>query len=615
MRLLTTILFLLVSFPGRAIQPDPEAFRLLDLTRPGLEPVSEAYGQGDITGAAEALLAYFRTRKEILPPQFSVKAPPTETERQWAEDAMQHRFFVHSGYQPSFFYGDDIDWTLWPVKDNELRWQLHRMKWWVPFGRVWRETGDDRYAAEWVAEYLDWMAKNPLGDYDEGSIRTLQESDNMYFAWRPLEVSDRLEHQVEQFLLMLPSKPFDAAFLTHFLVNYHRHCIHLSGHFSATGNHRLFQAQRLLLASVFFPEMKEALSWQRYCIEVLGQEISRQVYPDGIQIELDPHYHLESIRIFSRALAICQAGGLEGCFPPEYIATVHRMVSAVYNYSFPDLTNPAFSDFHGHHDMKTHYRQWRELFPEDGMIAYQATGGEEGAVPSYLSRAFPDGGFYCLRNGWDQDATVMVLKAGPRGYWHNQPDNGTFEYWHAGRNFFPDSGCYIYGGDAAIQAQRDWFRQSAVHNTLTLDGRNIEHPESRLLSWSTDSTGTFLSVRTPSYDGLAHTRTVRFRSDGSVLIEDTASGPAEGRVALHYNLLPCEPVEDFQLHGVSTSFPDGNNIRLTVMSPSELNMVRREGRVSFTYKEYSERPAYSFETFKAKDQTITFVTLIQLTTE
>ncbi len=35
------------------------------------------------------------------------------------------------------------------------------------------------------------------------------------------------------------------------------------------------------------------------------------------------------------------------------------------------------------------------------------------------------------------DATQMVVKAGPKGEWHCQPDNGTFELWFNGKNFFP----------------------------------------------------------------------------------------------------------------------------------------------------------------------------------
>ena len=75
---------------------------------------------------------------------------------------MKHTFFVHKGYQPSYNYGEDINWQYWPVKDNELRWQLHRHKWFTSDGKAYRISGDEKYAKEWAHQYIDWIKKNPL---------------------------------------------------------------------------------------------------------------------------------------------------------------------------------------------------------------------------------------------------------------------------------------------------------------------------------------------------------------------------------------------------------------------------------------------------------------------
>ena len=139
----------------------------------------------------------------------------------------------------------------------------------------------------------------------------------------------------------------------------------------------------------------------------------------------------------------------------------------------------------------------------------------------------------------------MVLKAGPQGFWHCQPDNGTFELWHRGRNFFPDSGSYVYAGDKEVTDQRNWFRQTQVHNTLTLDGRNLEHTDSKCLRWETDDATHIVTVGNPSYEGLTHRRTVWFVDRQFFVIADEASGTAEGEVGLHYNLVECDPAEDF----------------------------------------------------------------------
>ncbi|WP_175631471.1 heparinase II/III family protein [Bacteroides acidifaciens] len=60
--------------------------------------------------------------------------------------------------------------------------------------------------------------KNPLleiskEEYEILDNSTLQdEAENNRFAWRPLEVSDRLQAQLIQFLLFLPAQSFTTSF-------------------------------------------------------------------------------------------------------------------------------------------------------------------------------------------------------------------------------------------------------------------------------------------------------------------------------------------------------------------------------------------------------------------
>ncbi|MDE5636545.1 MAG: heparinase II/III family protein [Alistipes sp.] len=591
-----------------AAQIDTAVFSLLSLDRPGMERVAALHDAGDDEAAAAELLHYFRRRSGVTTPFVdTVNIAITDEERRWADEGMEHRFFVHTGYQPSFHYGDDIDWQYWPVHDNELRWQLHRMKWWAPMGKRFRETGDERYAREWMAQYLDWMRKNPLTAYHRSENIELETADNVYFAWRPLEVSDRLEFQIHQFLYFLPA--LDAGFLTHFLVNYHRHAEHITGHFSKQGNHLLFEAQRLVFAGVFFPEFRDAAQWRARGAGILGREIGVQVYDDGMQYELDPHYHLESINIFYNALRMMTANGYRDELPDGYLDKVRSMVEILYNISFPDYTNPMFGDAkqHGRDFLLPSYRAWAEVFGDDAMVLRMATEGREGSVPDYLSRAFRTSGFYVLRSGWDAGATQMTLKAGPPAFWHNQPDNGTFELWRRGRNFFPDSGSYVYAGSREINELRQWFRRTRVHNTLTLDGRDLERTDSHCLAWSTGGKSDVAAVENPSYDSLSHRRWVFFVERRFFVIVDEAYGPAEGSVELNYNFI--EGAELAADGSAATSFPDGNNILVRVFSDSPLAVQEREGWVSRSYRSRSERLSAAWKVAKG-GAPVRFITVI-----
>lgn len=603
---------LAMTTPTRAAEA-AEVLELLDLTRPGLEKVAELHAAGNDSAAAVELLQYYRNRTGFdtggVNPD---KVKLSKTDRKWADDGMEHTFFVHKGYQPSYNYGEDINWLYWPVRDNELRWQLHRTKWWVPMGKVYRVTGDEKYAREWMLQYRDWIKKNPLINTKSKAERDANPgaAENMRFAWRPLEVADRLEHQIEQFALFLPSENFTPDFLIDFLANYDRHGRYLNTHLSKQGNHLLFEAQRMLYAGCYFPEFKYASELRRSGIDVLNKEIKKQVFDDGVQFELDPGYHLATINIFTKALEMANANGYKGEFPDEYLQTIKKMIEAHYNYSFPDYTMPVFSDnkLHNKGGVLPNYRKWRRLYPQDKQIEWFATEGKSGQQPAYTSHALPVGGFYTLRNGWGDDATVMVFKAGPKGEWHNQFDNGTFELWRKGRNYFPDSGSFIYGGDDEVMEQRNWFRQTRVHNTLTLNNENLKTRESRLLKWEPGEQIDAVAVETPGYPGLTHRRTVWFVDDSFYVIADEAYGDATGDVAIHYNLLRSEPVEDLKKCAVSTDFDDNNNLTLRVFGADKSERV--EGWASPAYREKYERPAYEFTTPKTGVAPVRFITVI-----
>lgn len=148
------LLFLMACIlPGlQAQELKSEVFDMLNLDYPGLEQVKTLHAQGKDTDAAKALLDYYRARTNVKTPDVNLKKVTiSPTEQQWADDAMKHTFFVHKGYQPSYNYGEDINWRYWPVQDNELRRQLHRHKWFIPMGKAYRVSGDEKYAKECLA--------------------------------------------------------------------------------------------------------------------------------------------------------------------------------------------------------------------------------------------------------------------------------------------------------------------------------------------------------------------------------------------------------------------------------------------------------------------------------
>ena len=596
-----------------------EVFSLLNLDYPGLEKVKALHNEGKDAEAAKELLDYYRARTGVKTPDINLKSIKiSKIEQQWADDALQHTFFAHKGYQPSFNYGEDIDWRYWPVKDNELRWQLHRHKWFTPMGKAYRISGDEKYAEEWTRQYIDWIKKNPLVEISKdefemkGDSKLKGDAENMRFAWRPLEISNRLQDQTTQFQLFLVSPSFTPEFLTEFLLNYYKHANYLIGHYSDKGNHLLFESQRIMYAGTFFPEFKDAQMWRKSGIDILNREIGVQVYDDGGQFELDPHYHLAAINIFCKALYLADMNGFRDEFPKKYLDTVENMIMFYMNVSFPDYTNPCFSDakLTTKKEMIKNYKQWAKLFPDNKAILYFATEGKKGELPAYLSKGFLTSGFFVFRNSWGMDATQMVVKAGPKGFWHCQPDNGTFELWFNGKDLFPDSGSYVYAGEGEVMEWRKWFRQTRVHNTLTLNDKDLETTESVTKLWQPDGDVQTLVTENPGYKNLKHRRSVFFVDNTYFVIVDEAAGSAKGVVNLHYQMPKGKIANSREDMTFVTQFENGSNMKLQCFGPDGMTMKKEEGWQSTAYRKKVKRMNVSFNVRKDGGDAVRYITVI-----
>lgn len=591
-------------------------FEIINLDYKGLEEVKQLCKEGKDKEALQALLIYYRNKKDVSHPDIDLKnVRISKTEQKWADEGMEHKFFVHQAYQPSYFYGENIDWQYWPIKDNELRWQLHRTKWWLPMAKMYYLTKDEKYAKEWIYQYKDWIEKNPFisKNYNNDDPNENVDSiDNVRFAWRPLEVSHRVQDQAIMFLLFLNSPNFTPEFLSQFLINYDKHAKHLINNYSKEGNHLLFEAQRLLYAGSCFPEFKDADKWRKSGIDILKREMKKQIYDDGVQYELDLSYHLASINIFAKAARIVKMKGFGGEFPEWYFDTIEKMIHVVMDTDFPDYTYPLFSDSRlvSKNAMLGNFKEFEKLFPDNKFIKYWASDRKEGEKPNYLSTAYKTGGFYIFRNGWDEKSSQMVVKAGPEGKWHNQPDNGTFELYINGRNFFRDSGSYVYGGDEETLQQRAWFKQTRVHNTLTLDNKNLNETKSKCLLWKTGPQEDILVTENQSYPDLKHRRSIFFVDQKYFVIVDEAIGEARGKVGIHYNMSEGEVKYDTDKLQVITQYSDNNNLQLQVFAPEGATMEQEEGWVSYQIRQKAKRPAFSVNSYKTDGTIMRFITVL-----
>lgn len=547
------------------------------------------------------LLSYFRSRKNIHHPinredrLKSLGITASKADIEMSDDALKHIFIGQPAY-PRFFCGDDINWDSRPVPDNEWVWQLNRMYFWNAMGRVYWHTGDEKYAKAWGEQLIDWVQKNP------------NDKEHIY-AWRSIETGIRGNSWCELYQRFIDSPSFTSEVLIHFLISLHDHATFLMTKYTTNSNWALMEAEGMAFISILFPEFKESIAWRNEAYRRFNIEIDKQVYPDGHQRELAIGYHIGCINWFMKTYELAKMNGMDDAFAPTYVQKIEKMCEVPMKLCHPDGTGVQFGDAWtgtpGQYNKQ--FMTWSKLFNRDDFL-YIATGGAEGKAPNETAFALPESGLYSMRSSWKSDAIFLALKCGKDGGAHSQPDNGTFGLYAGGKILMPDAGSYIYSGDPEGRA---WFRQTKVHQTLTLNDRNSTYNPA-LLKWKSDKDQDLLIVENKSYEDLTHRRSVMFIEKRYFVIIDEAYGTATGDIGLHFQLAPGEPIVNKEKFSIQTNYPDDWNLFLqTHRSDGAMELKDEEGWVSHQYTVKEPRPAFCFHVSKSDtEKVVRYVTLL-----
>lgn len=572
----------------------------LDLTRPGLEQVSVSSGNHE--AAIQALWDYYRARTSVKHPidrsskKSSLGKCASAKNIATADNALKHVFAGHGAYPPHP-YGEDIDWVARPVVDIEWIAGLHRVPFWNDMALAYWHTGDEKYAEEWVYQLTDWVKKVP---------RDIKIRDNGN-PWTGINTGCRAYRLTSLYQYFIDSPAFTPEFLVTFLNCCHDQADHLMGKYTAKSNWALMEAEGMAFIAVLFPEFKDAEKWKTEAVRRFNTEIDNQVNPDGHQHELAIGYHIGCIEWFGRTLDLFHMNGMEDAFPDSYRTKIEKMCEVPMKLAMPDGAYTQFGDSSkgSRGANREKLKQWARRYDRPDFL-YVATGGKQGEKPTETAFAYKDSGLYSMRSGWNEDAVCLILKCGRDGKSHCQPDNGTFELYAGGRHLMPDSGFYIYNAE---RDKRMWFRQTKVHQTLTLDGKNTAYAP-KLLLWQPGKDLDVLVVENAGYPDLTHRRAVFFVDKEYFVIVDEAYGKGQGDVDLHFQFAPGEAAFAYGTRTARTAFKDGWNVSVRNVLPEEAAMEEEEGQVSYGYKKREPRPAFRHRVSKTGETGVRYVTIV-----
>jgi hypothetical protein len=370
------------------------------------------------------------------------------------------------------------------VGDHKLLWELNRHQVLVSFAQAACLTGDDRWADACFSWLDEWMTQNPpsIGANWASSLEVAFRAISWIWSLRLLDrpLPPALALRVASHL-QLAGRHLETYLSTWFSPN-----THLTG-----------EALGLLYLGTQLPQFRAAARWRDTAWDILLEQLPRHVRPDGVYFEQATWYHRYTVDFYLHAMLLAERNGV--AVPAEVRQRVVLALDHLAAITRGDGTMPLIGDDDGGklvvldarsaQDTRAALAQGAVLFdrPDLAAIAAGASSelawmlGAEGvsrfgrlapALPSWTSRDFSAGGYYVLRDGWTPTSSVLVLDCGPHGVLncgHAHADALAFDLSVGGTPVFVDPGTATYTGSAR---QRDHFRSSAAHNTVTIDGRS-----------------------------------------------------------------------------------------------------------------------------------------------
>jgi hypothetical protein len=421
-----------------------------------------------------------------------------------ADRSLRHEFDL-LGSGPTVL-GHEIPWLTdfktgrtWPLQycrdiqyneldrptDVKVPWELSRCQHFVRLGQAYWLTGDDRYASEFAAEIVTWIAANP-------------------YAWSvnwacAMDVALRAVSWIWGFYFFADapacrSREFRAQFLRSLFLHGEFVATHLE-RADVNGNHYLCDGVGLVFLGAFFGAARRGRAWRAAGRDLVVSEIFNQVTPDGVDFEQSTAYHRLVLEAFATSYLLLEQHGDQ--VPAEAWARLERMCEYVEAYTKPNGLAPLVGDADdgriqmlgtqpiGDHryllsnaalifnrpDFKARAGCFSDesfwTFGPDGVSRFRELSG---SARSPASVAFPDGGFYVLRSD-EAHLFVDCGDVGMRGRGgHGHNDILSFELFLNGFNVVTDCGAYLY------TASREWrnkFRSTAFHNGVEVDGEEV----------------------------------------------------------------------------------------------------------------------------------------------
>lgn len=443
--------------------------------------------------------------------------------------------FTHLGVTRAL--GLPPDWMAADLpEDKEWRIEWSKFYYGLDLAHAFSVSREIRFLHAWEQLVDSWTRQVPA-DFDRSDVigRRIQ---NWIYAWNRFADADAFSGF---------SDPTRAERLVFSIGEQVRH---LRGHLTAERNHRTFELYALLVAGLALPELDPRGELVDFAIDELNRNLLMDVRADGVHREASTHYHMVALRTFLGARENARRFGR--AFPDSYDRRLEAACDFALHVHRPDGSIPAFSD--------SDTGRYQDLLVLAGEIlgrpdfVYAGTAGARGVPPTRRCVTFPEGGYSVTRSGWGTHGTAftderfLLFDHGPLGDGgHGHYDLLSIEASAHGEPLIMDPGRYTYS-DAPPDWRR-WFKGTAAHNTVCVDGKD-QTPYQRGKPKGAVATARLISHRSapgfdvieaeaqsPAYEAV-HRRRIVFVNDEYWIVADDLTDTQPHVYDLRFHLAP-----------------------------------------------------------------------------
>lgn len=419
------------------------------------------------------------------------------------------------------------------VGDHKNIWELSRHQHLVLLAQAYLMTGKREYLAELFAQLESWFAANRF-------MRGINWTSALEVGFRALSWI---------WIWHLVSNEMTPELRKKFLTGIYQHGRYLEHNLSvyfSRNTHLLGEAVALHAIGALFPDLPRAAQWKAVAGAHVLAEMDHQVRDDGSHFEQSTYYHVYALDMFAFHLVVDRQA------PEKYRDRLARMAEYLNALLGPAREISCFGDddggrFFHPYGCKPRYGRATlamvsQLLHQD--FCYDDADAHELAdwwlglsknanvtLPFTGNCLFKNTGMAVLTQGGLQ----LNLKYGPMapdGAGHSHADLLSFTVRDGDEALLIDAGTYTYVGHPHW---RDWFRGTAAHNTVVIDGLNQATPVDPF-RW-TDKPEPALESETPltvtcRYHGFTHRRRLIWKAARTLIVVDEVTGsPGDHEVA------------------------------------------------------------------------------------